>query len=69
MYIAKKENFSRNKLIREAIKMYKKEFDKIDMENKRLERIKNAISIQDKLSKYSKDWDGVSEIRKWRDSR
>lgn len=63
------ENISRSKLIREAIKLYKKEFDKADMEKKRLERISNAINIQDGLSKYSKDWDGVSEIRKWRESR
>ena len=67
--MVKKENVSRSKLIREAIKLYKKEFDRIDMENKRLERIRNAINTQDKLSKYSKDWDGVSEIRKWRESR
>ena len=68
-YMSGKVNISRSKLIREAIRLYKKEFDKKDMENKRIERIKNAIRIQDSLRKYSKGWDGVSEIRKWREAR
>ena len=67
--IRKKENISRSKLIREAISLYKKEFEKIDLENKRVEKIKNAIRVQDNLRKYSRDWDGVSEIRKWRETR
>ena len=67
--MVKDKNISRSKLIREAIELYKKEFDKKEAEIKRVERIKSAINIQDDLSKYSKDWDGVSEIRKWRESR
>lgn len=68
-YMSGKVNISRSKLIREAIKLYKKEFDKKNMENRRIEKIKNAIRIQDSLRKYSKGWDGVSEIRKWREAR
>ncbi|MBA7484653.1 hypothetical protein ES707_20183 [subsurface metagenome] len=67
--IREKENLSRSKLIREAIQLYKRKFNKIDLENRRIEKIKNAIRIQDSLRKYSKDWDGVSEIRKWREAR
>jgi len=67
--IRKKENLSRSKLIREAIQLYKRKFSKIDLENRRIEKIKNAIRIQDSLRKYSRDWDGVSEIRKWREAR
>jgi len=67
--ISEKENISRSKLIREAIALYKKELEKIDLENRRIEKIKNAIRIQDNLRKYSKGWDGVSEIRKWREAR
>lgn len=67
--MVKDKNTSRSKLIREAIELYKKEFNKKEAEIKRVERIKSAINIQDNLSKYSKDWDGVSEIRKWRESR
>jgi len=68
-YIRKKENLSRSKLIRQAIQLYKRKFNKIDLENRRIEKIKNAIRIQDSLRKYSRDWDGVSEIRKWREAR
>ena len=67
--MVKNQNVTRSRLIRDAIKLYKRKFDRMDMENKRIERISNAIKIQDRLSKYSKDWDGVSEIRKWRESR
>ncbi|MFZ3085192.1 MAG: ribbon-helix-helix protein, CopG family [Candidatus Hydromicrobium sp.] len=67
--IRKKENLSRSKLIREAIQLYKRKFNKIDLENRRIEKIKNAIRVQDSLRKYSRDWDGVSEIRKWREAR
>ncbi|MFZ3106534.1 MAG: ribbon-helix-helix protein, CopG family [Candidatus Hydromicrobium sp.] len=67
--IRKKENLSRSKLIREAIQLYKRKFNKIDLENRRIEKIKNAIRIQDSLRKYSREWDGVSEIRKWREAR
>ena len=31
--------------------------------------IENAISIQDRLRKKSKGWNGAKEIRKWRESR
>ena len=68
-YMSGKVNISRSKLIREAVRLYKKEFDKNNMENRRIEKIKNAIRIQDSLRKYSKGWDGVSEIRKWREAR
>lgn len=67
--IREREKISRSKLIREAIQLYKRECEKKDLENERKERIKNAIKIQDSLKKYSKGWDGVSEIRKWREAR
>ena len=31
--------------------------------------IKKAILVQDRLREKSRGWDGVAEIRKWRDSR
>lgn len=39
--------------------------DKID----RKKKIKKAIAVQERLSKKSGQWDGVAEIRKWRDKR
>ncbi|GAG59263.1 unnamed protein product [marine sediment metagenome] len=38
-YMSGKVNISRSKLIREAIRLYKKEFDKKNMENRRIEKI------------------------------
>lgn len=67
--MVKNQKVTRSKLIRDAIRLYEKEVSRVEMENKRNKRISNAIKIQDKLSKYSRDWDGVSEIRKWRESR
>jgi len=32
-------------------------------------KIKNAIAVQDKLSKKSGSWEGEKEIRKWREKR
>ncbi|MFQ6054865.1 MAG: hypothetical protein ACE5J9_04690 [Methanosarcinales archaeon] len=60
--------------------LLKKEMDTLDMVEKRLEillaaklrekdKIKNAIMIQDRLRNKSKNWNGVKEIRKWRDGR
>ena len=37
-------------------------------EKRRKARIKNAISIQDKIRKKAGRWDGVAEVRKWRES-
>ena len=42
------------------------EKQKLDLQ--RRENILKAIKIQNELKKYSKGWDGVSEIRKWRES-
>jgi len=39
----------------------------LDLERK--QNISEAIKIQNDLKKYSKGWDGVSEIRKWREPR
>ncbi len=49
--------------------LYKREFEKEKSEKSRGEKIKEAIIVQDSLRKYSKGWDGVSEIRKWREKR
>jgi len=65
--IAKQKKINRSMLLREAAKKliddYKQQLEK----ERRRARIKHAIDIQDKLRKNSGKWDGVSEIRKWRD--
>jgi metal-responsive CopG/Arc/MetJ family transcriptional regulator len=67
--ISKSENISRSKLIRKALEVYRREVERKAAENIRRQNIEKAIEIQENLRKYSRGWDGVSEIRKWRESR
>ncbi|MCL5071442.1 MAG: type II toxin-antitoxin system HicB family antitoxin [Actinobacteria bacterium] len=62
-------NLTRSGFIRKAMELYKSELEKYKLEEKRKKELKEAIKIQEELSKLSEDWDGVSEIRKWRESR
>ncbi len=36
---------------------------------KEQEKISYAVKVQDRLRKKSKGWNGVAEIRKWREAR
>jgi len=67
--IAKEEKKSRSKLLREAAEKLIKEYERIKAEQIRKERLMNSIKIQDKLRKKAEKWDGVSEVRKWRELR
>jgi len=67
--IAKEEKKSRSKLLREAAEKLIKEYERIKAEQIRKERLMNSIKIQDKLRKKAGKWDGVSEVRKWRELR
>ncbi|MFO7928580.1 MAG: ribbon-helix-helix protein, CopG family [Candidatus Humimicrobiaceae bacterium] len=67
--IRKKKGISRSKLLREAADMYIDKYKKDQAQKKRREAIKQAIKTQDGLKNLSGEWDGVSEIRKWRESR
>ena len=62
-------NLTRSGFIRKATELYKAELEKHKLEEKRKKELKEAIKIQEELSKLSEGWDGVSEIRKWRESR
>lgn len=62
-------NLTRSGFIRKAMELYKSELEKYKLEEKRKKELKEAIKVQDELSKLAGDWDGVSEIRKWRESR
>ena len=62
-------NLTRSGFIRKATELYKSELEKHKLEEKRKKELKEAIKVQDELSKLAGDWDGVSEIRKWRESR
>ena len=60
---------SRSALLREGaeklIEAYRRQKD----EDIRKKKIAQAIMVQDRLRRKSKNWDGVSELRRWRESR
>ncbi|MCL4377809.1 MAG: ribbon-helix-helix protein, CopG family [Actinobacteria bacterium] len=60
---------TRSRLIRQALELYKTELEMKKIEEKRNKDLREAFKIQEKLSKLSEGWDGVSEIRKWREAR
>jgi metal-responsive CopG/Arc/MetJ family transcriptional regulator len=67
--ISKKENVNRSEFIREAVE----NFIALKQEEKsrqiRKKKIEDAIQYFDKMSRKNKNWDGVREINKWRESR
>lgn len=65
--IAKKEHKSRSMLLREAAERLIEDHQILLEEKRRKEQAKRAIDIQDRLRKKSGKWNGVSEIRKWRE--
>ena len=65
--IAKEEKKSRSKLLREAAEKLILEYERIKAEQIRKERLMHSIETQEKLRKKAGKWDGVSEVRKWRE--
>ena len=65
--IAKEEKKSRSKLLREAAEKLILEYERIKAEQIRKERLVYSIKTQEKLRKKARKWDGVSEVRKWRE--
>jgi metal-responsive CopG/Arc/MetJ family transcriptional regulator len=65
--IAKDENKSRSMLLREAAEKYIDEHQRQVEEKQRKVRMNRALVAQDRLRKKSGKWDGVAEVRKWRE--
>lgn len=65
--IAKEEKKSRSSLLREAAEKLIDEYQRIKAEQQRKRRLVHSIKTQDKLRKKAGNWDGVAEIRKWRE--
>lgn len=66
---AKEEHLSRSEFLRQAVETYW-EVRKTRQElKKRAQNIKEAMQIQEHLRKKAGKWDGVAEIRKWREVR
>lgn len=66
--IAKEEKKSRSNILREAAEKLINEYQILKEEKLRKERFRSAMKTQDKLREKAGHWDGVSEIRKWRES-
>jgi len=66
---AKEEHLSRSEFIRKAVRTYWEACKQKAAEKKRAQNIREAMEIQDKLRKKAGKWNGVAEIRKWRETR
>ena len=65
--IGKSTKKSRSMLIREATEKLIIEYHRQLEEDRRKARIKYAIDIQNRLRGKTGKWNGVSELRKWRE--
>lgn len=65
--IAQEEHKSRSMLLREAARKLIEEHCRGIEEAIKKGKIREAISLQDRLRKKSGKWDGVAEVRKWRE--
>jgi len=65
--IAKEEGKSRSRILREAANKLIKDYQHQRSEEIRMKKVRQAITIQDRLRKKSGKWDSVSELRKWRE--
>lgn len=67
--IIKEKKESRSSFLREAAERLIEEYRLLKEAEVLKERRKRAIEAQDRLRKKAGKWDGVSEIRKWRELR
>jgi len=65
--VAREEHLSRSELIRKAVADYLARHAQKREEAKRHQAVAEAIVVQDSLRKMAGAWDGVAEIRRWRD--
>jgi len=61
------EDKTRSGFIREAVVNYMKDIDSMKKLEEKKKKVKEAKSYFRKLAEKNKGWDGVSEIRKWRE--
>ena len=65
--VAGEERTSRSALLRQAAESFLAEHQRRKEEERRKARLRHAIACQDRLREKSGNWDGVAEIRKWRE--
>jgi len=66
--ISRAEKKNRSELLREAALRLIEDYRQMIAEEKRRERIKKAITLQDTIRKKSGKWNGMKELRKWRET-
>ena len=66
---ARKQGNTRSGLIQRALHFFIKQKEMEDAERKRREEMTKAVLGIKQLREKSGEWDGVSEIRKWRESK
>lgn len=66
--IAHEEHTNRSGLLREAAERFIADYRKRREEELRRQRRAHSVAVQDRLRSKADDWDGVAEIRKWRES-
>jgi len=67
--LKREEKLNRSELIRRAIVLYRNEFDKKLKERIRREKVLKAIKKINEIRESTGVWNGVKEIRRFRDSR
>jgi metal-responsive CopG/Arc/MetJ family transcriptional regulator len=67
--IAQEEKKSRSQLLREGAEKIIAEYEQKLREERRRVKMQQAMLIQDRLREKSGTWDGVAEIRKWREKQ
>ena len=64
-----KSSFNRSSFIRQAVKSYIKQTKQKEEERKHYQKMQQAVLNIHKLREKAGDWNGVAEIRKWREAR
>jgi len=65
--IAQEEKKSRSQLLREGAEKVIADYERKREEKRRQTKMQEAMAIQDRLREKAGSWDGVAEIRKWRE--
>lgn len=66
---ARSDFSSRSGFIRRAVRIYIKQLKQNEEEKKRQQRMRRAALDIRKLREKAGEWNGVAEIRKWRETR
>ena len=66
---AREEHLSRSELIRKAVSDYLAGHAQKREEAKRRQAVTKAIKLQDALRQKAGSWNGVAEVRRWRNAQ